>query len=310
MRNGGRAIRVVGVPSPVRAPGADDYVVPLIVLGLCAAFGYFLYQLWSEEKIIQFWAYGAGAVFVLIVGALVAWKLDLFKGKEEDAKYYDPDQVSIRISGSAFQFEVHTMVFLGQGETQSRNRAVQLLNTVNGVYRGFDNPLGCRFEVEDIRELRTIDAEKDKLPKQGDKWDVRPEKLLVFASEARRYGMFRKPRTVGVIGVKEIVAFWHIPGAGVDVQELARVQSRILPPPLAVLEGGALVGTSRDVDVGWRGVYFPIDVMGRHQLFVARTRQGKSTLMCHVASEKLAAKARGENDDALVVVDPHVGSHS
>ena len=285
--------------------GADDYIVPFIVLGLCAALAWFLYQLWEEDKIFQFWAYGVGAIFGITILALGAWKMGMFKGKKgEEAKYYDPEQVSVRISGSAFQVEVHTLAFLGGGGTNARNRATQLLSTMNGVYRGFDNPLGCRFDVESMRELRH-EEEGAALPRVKDRWDILPEQLLGFSVERRRYGMFGKMPPVGVIGVKEIVAFWHIPGEGVELPSLKRAQSKLLVPPSSVLEGGALVGTSREFDGGLRGVFFPFEVMNRHQLYVARTRQGKSTLMCHVASEKLAAKARGENPDALVVVDPH-----
>ena len=288
------------------AVNVDDWIVPIIILGVCAAIGWFLYQLWSEEKIFQFFAYGVSAVVGLIVVLLGLWKIGAFKGKPvEEDKYYDPEQVSVRISGSAFQFEVQTVAFLGAGGSNARNRAMQLLSTVNGVYRGFDNPLGCRFEVEPMRELRKSTGADMKLPKKRDKWDVVSEHLLGFAISDRRYGFFNKMPVMGVIGVKEIVAFWHIPGEGVEMPSLKRAQSKLLSAPPAVLDSGAFVGTCREFDGGLREIFFPMEVMSRHQLYVARTRQGKSTLMCHVASEKLAAKARGENPDSLVVVDPH-----
>ena len=54
-----------------------------------------------------------------------------------------------------------------------------------------------------------------------------------------------------------------------------------------------------------RKVHFPADSMGRHHLYVARTRMGKSTLMHHLIVHKMREKAAGRNDDAIVVVDPH-----
>lgn len=295
----------------VNDSGAHELVAAFVGLMACVMVAYFLHQLWTEDKLVQFWVYGVGALLLFGLVIVGAWKLGLFRGKKvEEAKYYDPEQVGVRISGSAFQVEVHTLVFLGAGGTNALNRARQLLNTVNGVYRGFDNPLGCRFRVEEVRELRA-DYSADEgvlamvLPRDKDGWDVICEQMLFFAVERRRYGLFGKPAEVGVIGVKEIVAFWHVPGEGVELTSLKRVQSKLLAPPSVVLEDGAMVGVSRELDGGRRLIMFPWDVMGRHHLYVARTRQGKSTLMCHVAGEKLGAKARGENPDALVVVDPH-----
>ena len=295
----------------VNDSGAHELVAVFVGLMTCVIVSYFLHQLWTEDKVFEFFVYGVGALVLFGVLAVGAWKLGLFRGKKvEEAKYYDPEQVGVRISGSAFQAEVHTMVFLGAGETNVLNRARQLLNTVNGVYRGFDNPLGCRFRVEEVRELRAdysavAAGSSVVLPREQDGWDVVCEQMLFFAVERRRHGLFGKPVELGVIGVKEIVALWHIPGEGVELSSLKRVQSKILAPPSVVLGDGALVGVSRELDGGRRLIMLPADVMNRHHLYVARTRQGKSTLMCHVVAEKLGAKARGENTDALVVIDPH-----
>ena len=210
----------------VNESGTHGVIVGAVVIMACLMVSYFLRQLWTEDKLVQFWLYGIGAVLLFGLSAIGAWKLGLFRGKKvEEAKFYDPDQVAIRISGSAFQVEVHTMVFLGAGETNALNRARQLLNTVNGVYRGFDNPLGCRFMVEDIRQLREVyaagaDVSAMELPGEKDGWDVLCEQMLFFAVERRRYGFFSKPAVAGVIGVKEIVAFWHIPGEGVELSAL------------------------------------------------------------------------------------------
>ena len=295
----------------VNESGTHGMIAAFVALMGCLVVSYFLHQLWTEDKVFEFFVYGVGALLLFGLVIVGAWKMGMFRGKKvEEAKYYDPEQVGVRISGSAFQAEVHTSVFLGSGETNALNRARQLLNTVNGVYRGFDNPLGCRFRVEGIRELRADYSAGEGvsamvLPREQDDWDVVYEQMLFFSVERRRHGLFGKPVELGVIGVKEIVAFWHIPGEGVELSSLKRVQSKILAPPSVVLGDGALVGVSRELDGGRRLIMLPADVMNRHQLYAARTRQGKSTLMCHVCAEKLAAKARGENTDALVVIDPH-----
>ena len=282
----------------------DHHAVMLVTgIAVVALIGYAFHNLWDDGRVLEMLGYGVGVVFLAALAGLGLWKIGFFR-KAKEPTYYDPEQVRVRISGSAFEMEVQTLVFLGAGETNARNRATQLLSTVNRVYRGFDNPLGARFEVEDIRELRPDDGSR--LPSVKDTWDVLPRQLLSFTVECRHYGFFRKAPPIGVIGLKEVVAFWHIPGGDVEVEGLKRAQSKVLAPPKAVLRGeGALVGTSRELDGGTSDVRFPPELKGRHQLYVARTRQGKSTLMCHVASEELLSKSLGQNPDALVVVDPH-----
>ena len=280
-----------------------DIVLAATVGAIILGAVYFMYQLWDSDKMVLFWLCGLGVLVLCGVAPFILKKMGMFKKKEEP-KYYDPDQVRIRISGSAFEAEVHTVVFMGASDASFRQRAMQLLTTVNGVYRGFDNPLGARFAVEDIRELRRDDSSR--LPRAKDGWDVLEGELLGFASGSRRYGLFGKQPAAGVIGVKEVVALWHIPGDGVEVAGLSRAQSKLLAAPAAVLEGdGAIVGVSRDLDGGKMDIRFPAELKGRHHLYVARTRQGKSTLMCHVASEELLSKALWRNSDSLVVVDPH-----
>ena len=63
--------------------------------------------------------------------------------------------------------------------------------------------------------------------------------------------------------------------------------------------GEAVTGSSQ------RTVHFTGDLLRQHHLYVAKTRMGKSTLMQHVVAHKLKAKAMGQDDDAIIVVDPH-----
>ena len=56
---------------------------------------------------------------------------------------------------------------------------------------------------------------------------------------------------------------------------------------------------------GRRPVYFGGELGRCHHLYVARTRMGKSTLMGHVVAHRMAEKAAGRDEDAIVVIDPH-----
>ena len=70
------------------------------------------------------------------------------------------------------------------------------------------------------------------------------------------------------------------------------------------LREGAPVGESV-TGSSQRTVHFTGDLLRQHHLYVAKTRMGKSTLMQHVVAHKLKAKAMGQDDDAIIVVDPH-----
>ena len=106
-----------------------------------------------------------------------------------------------------------------------------------------------------------------------------------------------------VLGVREVAALWHPPGAGDETPLVERSGSRGLIPSARGIRGGALVG---DTTAGKpMPVHFPEDLLRRHHLYVARTRMGKSTLMHHIAVHKMREKAEGRDGDAIVVIDPH-----
>ena len=84
-----------------------------------------------------------------------------------------------------------------------------------------------------------------------------------------------------------------------------RSQSKRLSAPAVAVKAGALVGRAWEADGGQRQVLLPYDVGDSHFFLIAKTRMGKSTMMGHIAGERMLAKAEGLNDDALVVVDPH-----
>ena len=79
--------------------------------------------------------------------------------------------------------------------------------------------------------------------------------------------------------------------------------ARVLYPSAKTASGGAHVGNT--VGGRTRQVHFTDDTTGRHHLYMARTRMGKSTLMQHVVLHKMREKAAGRNHDAIIVIDPH-----
>ena len=283
-------------------------LVALVVLGIAGSIGTWVDSLLDSASRLEVIAYAVAGVAAAGLMGLLAWRLGavdalMKRWKPDTSVYYDPEQVSIRISGGAYEFEVQAIVILG--ERDHRVRADRVLETVVNCYRGYDAPLGSRFDVEEGR-LLVGSGQVANLPRrQRRKADVLGESLLQFGAESRRSGLMSRRPANGIVGSKEAASFWHLPPGSVEVPLVRRVQSRKLRPPASAVRGGALVGVSSDGDGGQRPVFLSDEVMSSHKFLIARTRMGKSTLMGHIGGEQMAAKARGESEDALIVIDPH-----
>ena len=188
---------------------------------------------------------------------------------------------------------MEVQIYAVMGEDRSEDEAVsQLMRPAVAAYRSFDNPLGCQFAAGPIDLLDALDPTRDDMGYLG--------------------GGKRKAMGEGVIGTREAAAFWHVPGVSAKVPGLIRAGSIRLPTPepLFVLSDedrkrAALVGMEAYRDGGLRMVFLPEHVLGRHHLYVAKTRMGKSTLMLHIVTNLLRMKSTGVWKGSIVVVDPH-----
>ena len=217
---------------------------------------------------------GLGIVGVL---GLAGWAKQRWQRNRN--RVHDPALVKEKLSQLAFEAEIQvTAILPAKDPKRDRRRARELLERVAAAYRHFDHPLGARFTVSRVRAV---------LPD--------PERLHPSGS-----GLFGSR---SVLGVREASALWHPPGARDETPLVGRSGAKaLLPSPRDVREG-ALVGETtagRPSPVRFAG-----DLLHRHQLYVARTRMGKSTLMHHVVTHKLREKAAGRDGDAIIVVDPH-----
>ena len=209
-----------------------------------------------------------------LLGATVAgW--GWWRWKQARSRVYDPLLIREKVSRVAFDAELQVLAVLP--ESTRPQRAEELLGAVAAAYRHFDHPAGARFKVSRVRPIVPI-------------MNLHPAGPGLFGRRS-------------VLGVREVAALWHPPGAGDETPLVERSGSRALLPSAKGVRGGALVG---DTTAGKpRPIRFPEDLLRRHHLYVARTRMGKSTLMHHVVAHKLREKAEGRDGDAIVVVDPH-----
>ena len=244
--------------------------VNMAVLGaaaLAALRGYLWVQNGETWKAVLL---GAGILLGLTVAGWARWRW-----KKARSRVYDPLLIKEKVSRLAFDAQLQVTAILPR--EGARERARDLLGAVAAAYGHYDHPAGARFKAGKARPIV-------------------PTASLHPAGS----GLFGK-RTV--LGVREVAALWHPPGARDETPLVARSGARVLLPAAKSTGEGAPVG---DTTAGMpREIRFPEDLVGRHHLYVARTRMGKSTLMHHLVAHKMMRKAEGRDTDAIVVVDPH-----
>ena len=246
-------------------------IAGLAVLGVALG-GFFQgYRWWQAGEEWKTVALGAGVALALGVGGW-AWA----RWQASRNRVFDPRLIEEKVSRLAFEAEIEVTAVLPPGGTEERAR--DLIEPVAAAYRHYDHPAGARLHAGEMRPAAPDPAALHPTP---------PGLL----------------RSRGVLGVREVAALWHPPGAKDETPLVARSGSRVLIPQARDVGGGALVGTTTAGSP--REIHFPDDLLHRHHLYVARTRMGKSTLMQHLVAHKLREKAAGRDGDAIVVVDPH-----
>ena len=262
-------------PAPKPAPSSQGVsggpeplaLAVLAVVGLVAFKGWEWVQSGEPLKAALL---GLGALGVSIAGL---WVWQRWKGGRD--RVYDPALIKEKVSRAAFEARIEVTAILPPGGKAERAR--ELLEPVAAAYRHYDHPAGARFRVGKVRPV-----------------------LPTPSLEPAPPGLFGRR---GVLGVREVAALWHPPGAGDETPLVERSGARALPPVARSVARGALVG---ETTAGAPGeIRFPDDLLRRHHFYVARTRMGKSTLMQHLVAHKLREKAAGRDGDAIVVVDPH-----
>ncbi len=253
----------------VRRHTQDGVAMAALALGGLGFFqGYRWWQAGEEWKTVTL---GAGVALTL---GLAGWAWARWKRSRN--RVFDPLLIKEKVSRIAFEAELQVTAIL-PGDDQ-RKRAEELLGQVASAYRHYDHPAGARFRVG----------------------RVRPGAPAPAAMEPPGPGLLRGR---SVLGVREAACLWHPPGAKDETPLVARSGARVLLPSAPSVASGALVG--RTTTGRPRDIRFPDGLTRSHQLFVARTRMGKSTLMQHLVTHRLQEKAAGRDRDAIVVIDPH-----
>ncbi len=245
------------------------HLMALGVLALPVLQGYFWVRQGETWKAVLL---GIGVAAALAFAGWAWWRWNKARSGN---RFHDPLLIRDKLSRLAYQAQLEIVAVLPEHGTE--NRAKEILRHAALAYQGYDNPAGARFKVDKVRPTIPVTEPAVSAP-----------------------GLFHSRN---VLGVRELAALWHPLGAGNPLAMVHRSGPRVLYPTVGGDGSGAHVGDT--VGARPRPVRFNPQVMGHHQLYLARTRMGKSTLMGHIVSHKLREKAAGRDGDAIVVVDPH-----
>ena len=235
----------------------------------------------------------SGAIALLITllvvvgaGAVVWWR----RRREETVDdYVNPDLVRQRIEAPAYEVEIQ-ITYLANRHVSWEGHARLKLDSVVQAFRHYNHPQGSRLVAGEIRR------------------HTAGQSLMSFAEpepEPGLFGFLKKEEPLdSVIGLHEVASMWHLPTKGNTSNIVKKLYGYNIAPPREMMTvEGAYVGNSTTgppVEI-----HFSDEMLRQHQFVIARTGMGKSTFIEHCVAYKLEQKALGQNDEAIVVVDPH-----
>ena len=211
-----------------------------------------------------------------VAAAVIAAVPLLWRWRKNASRIYDQKLMQEKISRPAYLAELHLTAIVPEDEAE--RTAQDLLGALATAFHHYDHASGNAFKDGKLRAGTHED----------------PLAMVTY----------RPWRGRSVLNTREVATLWHMPRGGDEVPLLERSGARSIHPLARGIREGAPVGEAV-TGSSQRTVHFTGDLLRQHHLYVAKTRMGKSTLMQHVVAHKLRAKAQGQDDDAIIVVDPH-----
>ena len=249
-------------------------------LAAAAYGGYYLYE---REMMATLVALGAGVP--LLGGGYLAYR-QIFKHDTVRA-YYDEEMAAAKMGAQGFHVELQLVAVLPKG--LGKNRAVEVLEGLAAVYSQFDNEAGNSWEPGKTKLI----APRGNPPPPG-----RSPHALDLGPPAQNPR--RMKRTI--LSPRELGTIWHLPMGEEEAALMIRAGSRQLRTYLQGVDHGAMIGYAIGTD---DPIHISDQVLRRHMLLLGKSGMGKSTLATHIVAGKMQDKAKGLDDDAIVVIDPH-----
>ena len=185
----------------------------------------------------------------------------------------DPRVIQRKVSRPAFRCQVRLTAVSPNGK-----RAQRLLGRLVGAYRLFNLAEGNGFVFrQQAFDPSSLEVDKGLLSSMlgGD--------------------------SACILNTAEVAGLWHLPMGG-DVELVRRsLFRRFLPLPEEVRQRAGSIHIGHSIHHGRDfPVYLPPEAAEGNMLLVAKTQQGKSTLLQHLAAAALHDRGR-----SVVVIDPH-----
>ena len=250
-----------------------------------------------------FWDQGnmAGLVLFDMIAAVLGMAGISFIRKYGGGKrrpYLDEELVEAKLKALAFWTELQIVrIYPKMGDvTEARESMGMLLDCL----RSFDDPAGNSW-----REGKVYEFDGQKVRNQNGMPRLAKHPFLGGTQVLEWLEPRRARRTA--LSAREVASLWH-PPLGVDeMASMERTAAGNLAPFLADLnvggeDAGPLVGLA-----GQEGqkIRLPESSIRKHAFILGRSGVGKTTMMKHVLAHKLARKAQGRDEGAIVVIDPH-----
>ena len=217
------------------------------------------------------------------VGGYYLWrKMGLARARP----YLDEKRLMEKLKGPGFQTEIQ-LVYIDRDQDNDTEEA-EVLERLSTRLRQFDDAAGNRWRNGKVRKYAGDSVNVD------DAGLGEPGMTLDWVNRRRAQGSILSP--------KEVATLWHPPLGDEDMVPMERGGAAVKAPFLRGLDHGAMVGHTED---GRQRVLIPPDVLSAHGLILGSSGVGKSTLALQLIADFIDAKARGENDDSLFVLDPH-----
>ena len=207
----------------------------------------------------------------LRVGGLIAAALIVMAGALGVAhrlsgrrRFVSPELVRQKITPLAYSAEVRLAIFAPADVP--RSSAERYLDQLAAAYRQYNLSFGNGLIAKRLRDLDLA--------------------LLRVAGKA------------AILNVLELAGMWHVPHVAAEAPFVEKTGFRRLAPLPDLVASGCRIGAF-DHQGHQVPVCLPDEVLQRHLLLIAKTRQGKSSLLLRFAQHLM------EQDRAVLLVDPH-----
>lgn len=234
----------------------------------------------------------ADAVAAAAAG-FVGWYSLGRRGRKSRRPYVDEQLVEDKLKSLAYYAEVQLVRVYRNiaDEDLAEDDLGELLDSM----RYFDDPVGNAWRPGKIQRYEGEDVFQGEMDHPFRGGDLE----LGWLDEKR------SRRTV--LSVRELACLWHPPLGSEEMASMERTSASVLVPYMPDLsslgeDSGPLVGLASH---GRAEVRLPASAIRKHAIILGKSGTGKSTLIKHVIDHMMQRKVRGEENSAVVVIDPH-----